>query len=572
MMCIAVCLALFSSTGSLVVDGAPILGPDLNNCRPVIPPRRTAADAVECCFLDTGKPIKDFKFNLDLPLRVRKPVHKLDEEFVRKYERAYELMRALPASDPRSWEAQSKLHCSYCAAAYTQFNSSETLDVHHGWFLMPFHRWYVYFHERILATLLGDDTFAIPYWAWDVQTGASPPANIMPAIFTNMSSPLFDPFRCHIHRPPHRVDLKIQVHPHNKRPDELMESNIYNMWRVMIGETATATAFFGGKFASGYKVIGRAGRFETGPHAAVHGWTGDETTPFGEDMAPAYTAARDPLFFTHHSQVDRLWLMWRELGGQDIDDPDWLDAEFLFYDENADMVRVNVRDTLDFEKFRVVYEQVDVEWLHYSPESIRKTNPKYMRRSIVGRFWQQLLQGELLRSTAVMLGRFLQEGWGEPDLMLGGGRSRAVLTSRLSRPKLSSELVMGEASSSDNATTLYDEVLVIRGVVRKPFDLSVLFNLFLELPEADENTPQDCAESLGDVYLEAEGLAAEEERIITREFTQTIGIGSRVPILDIGAQDSVTITFVPAWDSEYDSQISVKFIELKIEMQLVRKR
>ncbi|CAM6124344.1 unnamed protein product [Calypogeia fissa] len=561
-------IAWLSSTISLHVEGAPILGPDLDSCRPVIPPRRTAADSVECCFADTGRPIKEFKYNTDLPIRVRKAVHKLDEEYIRKYERAYELLRALPPHDPRSWEAQSKLHCAYCAEAYSQFNSSATLDVHHGWLLMPFHRWYLYFHERILATLIGDDTFAIPYWAWDVQDETSPPANIMPYMFTNVSSPLYDPFRCHIHRPPHRVDLKIQVTPHNRQPEELTRSNHYNMWRVMIGETQTAEAFFGKKVSQGDEVESKAGRFETGPHAAVHGWTGDETTPFGEDMAPAYTAAKDPLFFAHHSQVDRLWLMWNGLGGRNFDHPDWLDAEFLFYDENADMVRVNIRDCLDIEKLRVSYDQVPAEWLDYTPRSIREIDPKNRRNGIVGRVWRQVFGGEMFMNMARTLGRILWREVKATDVVWGGGR--AVLTSRVVRPKVSSTRGMVENVSSSNVSLAYDEVLVVSGVVKKPFDAMVLFNLFLELPEADESTPLYCAESLGDVYLEPEGLQIGEDPSVTRKFSHTIGIGERLRILDVGRQSTVTVTFVPAWDSQYDSDISIRFTELTIELQLAR--
>ena len=27
-------------------------------------------------------------------------------------------------------------------------------------------RFYLYFHERILGKLIGDDTFALPFWNW----------------------------------------------------------------------------------------------------------------------------------------------------------------------------------------------------------------------------------------------------------------------------------------------------------------------------------------------------------------------------------------------------------------------
>jgi len=40
-------------------------------------------------------------------------------------------------------------------------------------------------------------------------------------------------------------------------------------------------------------------------HARIHGWTGG-------DMKSASSSANDPLFFLHHAQIDRLWMLWQE--------------------------------------------------------------------------------------------------------------------------------------------------------------------------------------------------------------------------------------------------------------------
>lgn len=50
------------------------------------------------------------------------------------------------------------------------------------------------------------------------------------------------------------------------------------------------------------------GYVEAGPHGAVHFWAGISTL---EDMGVAYSAGRDPLFFGHHGNLDRLWNVWR---------------------------------------------------------------------------------------------------------------------------------------------------------------------------------------------------------------------------------------------------------------------
>ncbi|KAM2043472.1 hypothetical protein ACFX1R_038626 [Malus domestica] len=86
-------------------------------------------------------------------------------------------------------------------------------------------------------------------------------------------------------------------------------------------------------------------------------------------MGNFYSAARDPIFFSHHSNVDRMWNIWKNIGNKnkDINDKDWLDTGFLFYDENAELVRVTVRDSLDNKRLGYTYEDVDIPWLKSKP-------------------------------------------------------------------------------------------------------------------------------------------------------------------------------------------------------------
>lgn len=91
-------------------------------------------------------------------------------------------------------------------------------------------------------------------------------------------------------------------------------------------------------------------------------------------MGTFYTAARDPIFYPHHSNIDRMWAIWKKLGQgrRDYsDDEDWLDSTFFFYDENATLVRVKVRDCLDTKKLGYVYQDVDLPWLNFQPSPTR---------------------------------------------------------------------------------------------------------------------------------------------------------------------------------------------------------
>ncbi|RDX80749.1 hypothetical protein CR513_38670, partial [Mucuna pruriens] len=93
-------------------------------------------------------------------------------------------------------------------------------------------------------------------------------------------------------------------------------------------------------------------------------------------MGILYSAARDPIFFSHHSNVDRIWNIWKTKipGGRrkDFIDDDWLESSFFFYDENKNYVRVKVKDSLDSRKLGYDYQHVDIPWL------TARFKPKYL--------------------------------------------------------------------------------------------------------------------------------------------------------------------------------------------------
>jgi polyphenol oxidase len=66
-------------------------------------------------------------------------------------------------------------------------------------------------------------------------------------------------------------------------------------------------------------------------------------------------SASDPIFFGHHANIDRLWEVWKTLPGgirKEISDPDFLDTEFTFYDENGGIVTVSVAQALQLDQLR----------------------------------------------------------------------------------------------------------------------------------------------------------------------------------------------------------------------------
>jgi Common central domain of tyrosinase/Polyphenol oxidase middle domain len=82
---------------------------------------------------------------------------------------------------------------------------------------------------------------------------------------------------------------------------------------------------------------------------------GQTGAPF-HDMGNLGYAARDPLFFAHHCNIDKLWSGWNDLAGGGGLPPDayknptaagFLNARWSFYDENQQVVSISAADVLD---------------------------------------------------------------------------------------------------------------------------------------------------------------------------------------------------------------------------------
>nr|AHF20575.1 polyphenol oxidase [Hevea brasiliensis] len=355
--------------------GATTLGDPFAFAKPISTPEPTkcgkadlpnyAKPPTNCC-PPTSTKILDFKLpSSQSPLRIRPAAHLADDAYIAKYSKAVKLMKALPEDDPRSFMQQAKVHCAYCNGAYDQVGFPDLqIQVHNSWLFFPFHRYYLYFHEKILGKLIDDPTFALPYWNWD-----SPKGMQLPALYANPKSPLYDQYRNKNHQPPTIVDLDYNATEGPTPEQETISSNLTIMYRQMISNGKTAKLFLGSPYRAGDEPDPGAGSIENIPHNPLHVWTGDNFQRNLENMGNFYSAGRDPIFYAHHSNVDRMWTIWKTLGGKrtEFTDPDWLDAAFLLYDENANLVRVKVRDCIDHKKLRYAYQEVEIPWLKSRP-------------------------------------------------------------------------------------------------------------------------------------------------------------------------------------------------------------
>ncbi|KAK4484616.1 hypothetical protein RD792_007205 [Penstemon davidsonii] len=325
-------------------------------------------EKIDTCCPPISDKIIDYKLPPVFGMKTRPSAHRVSPEYIFKYNMATDRMKRLPKDDPRNFMQQANIHCAYCNGAYDQPGQGNLdIQVHESWLFFPFHRWYLYFYERILGKLIGDPTFALPFWNWDNPKGMT-----IPPMYMDSRSALYDPKRNKENFPPAVVDLG---YTGNKDPLQVVSNNLTIMYSEMIRGNSSALDFMGKEYKEGSPVNPGAGAIERGAHTSVHRWVGDPNQPSGENLGNFYSAGRDPLFYCHHGNVDRMWTLWQyflpssKVPDKRITDPDFLNTAFLFYDENAQLVRVTVKDCLDNLRMGFDYERIDLPWLDYRPPS-----------------------------------------------------------------------------------------------------------------------------------------------------------------------------------------------------------
>ena len=105
-------------------------------------------------------------------------------------------------------------------------------------------------------------------------------------------------------------------------------------------------------------------RLEGTPHGPIHNYVGGvDDQGNGGDMSDFETAGRDPIFFAHHGNLDRLWEIWRQDAARKATEPstdDFLGHPFVFTWLDGTNIQVPAGDTLDTTKLGFVYDSLEV--------------------------------------------------------------------------------------------------------------------------------------------------------------------------------------------------------------------
>lgn len=285
-------------------------------------------------------------------------------------------------ADNRSWNAWAQIHGDTCQHGWEQF--------------LPWHRIYLYEFELALQDLIPG--LALPYWDWTMpqydqgKTGIVPeayrcwmtedglkalegtvPADVLqlfhPILNEKFNSwqemitkttdpnklqeykapikeelvkinPMWHPYRYPMHNAKLLADT---FHHHYPRKEDIEQIMQVNNWRDFGGGPTANQSF---------------GYLSMNPHNTGHIWSGginpyydsknpnDPLEPQFGDMFLDLRAAFDPIFWGHHSNVDRLFTKWQELH-PGLNPPDGSDVLLPF--------SYTVSQSLDVHKFGYEY-------------------------------------------------------------------------------------------------------------------------------------------------------------------------------------------------------------------------
>lgn len=328
-------------------------------------------------------------------------------------------MQAKPESDPTSWKSQASIHSSAC--------------MHNNWYFLPWHRAYLKFFEDICAAACGNPNFAVPYWDWTAKR------SIPEAFRAGKLS--------HRGRTASGNADEISIGP--AVIESILNSDDYQpLYGKPIKPSDISRRRGPGK-----------GALEGTPHNYIHRYVGGDMNTM---MPP-----RDPLFWPHHANVDRIWTKCLLSSGPSHND--YLNGSFdSFYKPDGSRATAKVADATDHRNYGYRYD----------------TEPE-----------------QKVVSSAV------------PPAKLGEAPSGAASAVGVVR-------VAADAPSTSSAATLTGKVraelnAAARGElprfrltilsVQPPKNLDVSVSVFLNTPGANRNTPTDDPGYVGAINFFAEG-------------------------------------------------------------------
>jgi tyrosinase len=243
--------------------------------------------------------------------------------------------------DPTSWLYQAAVHGTEAPSPLAEWNQC----THNTWFFVSWHRIFLYYFETIVRSVIKDlhgadaaESWALPYWnycrggeyatlpdAFRDDTGGN-------ALYVAERDPV--------------INAGGELEAPSVESDKALGRPEF-IGRAMFGGKREKVTQFGEKTSRGV--------LEGTPHGTVHDGVGGR----GGWMANILTAAKDPIFWLHHCNIDRIWAQWVAQGGANPPEGAWLDQPFSFYDAEKNLVAKTCGEVVDTKALDYEYDYVD---------------------------------------------------------------------------------------------------------------------------------------------------------------------------------------------------------------------
>jgi tyrosinase len=256
------------------------------------------------------------------------------------------MINSIPKGDPLNWEFQwyshsvppdgtpanktsaiqsvygprPSPHKALATSVWNNCQAHQDTDIED--YFLPWHRMFVMYFESIIRSVSKNDSFTLPYWNYSAgQESAKIPEEFRSGI---LSRPNRNPGVNNGN--PIASDILLDAKP-------ALRQRTYRSQGVAV---------------DGFNLA-----LDKVPHGRVHVRVGDTT-----NMGNVPTAGRDPVFWMHHSNIDRLWASWNRNGGQNPTDQ-WRNKQFTFADANGKPVMLTNGAVDDIAKLNYTYDRFE---------------------------------------------------------------------------------------------------------------------------------------------------------------------------------------------------------------------
>jgi tyrosinase len=236
-------------------------------------------------------------------------------------------MKGRSDNDPTSWTYQAAMHGTHASATEPLWNGCQ----HGTWFFLLWHRIFIFYFEQIVRAAVvqsgGSSDWALPFWDY----GAGEQQATIPHAFRQQTvagnpNPLF------VSKRAHGINQGLALPP-------AVTSAAHALSRPRF----TGVAQFGGGVTHVQQFSNSTGQLEQTPHNVVHDAVGGSSGL----MSDPDQAAADPIFWLHHSNIDRIWAQWSHAPHHAPTDHRWTGQRFAFFNAQGNRVHKTGADIID---------------------------------------------------------------------------------------------------------------------------------------------------------------------------------------------------------------------------------